>query len=75
MARKLKAGTKKYERACIAFAMDQLDILVENCGKSKKWVGPYINIMDCLTDVINETDVMLETIEDYEAECKEEDAD
>ena len=78
MAKKLKAGSKNYNKACALFALDQLDFLVAHCSKAKKqkWIGAYINIMDCLTDIVEETDEMLDTIEDYEAACEEvEDAD
>lgn len=72
MSKKLKKGTLEYNSACADFAMAALEELSKYLDKNKYsiWVHMYIDIFDCLQDIRDNEDEMLEAIEDELAKQK-----
>ena len=59
----MKKGTKKYYKAWAELALNRLYDL-ENALKNKEyWLVYAIDIADCLTDIINDEDEMIDNVE------------
>lgn len=57
---KLRKGTKRYFQACAKYAYEIiLAADVKNISG-----GQYIDVLDCLKDIIDDEDEMLETLQD-----------
>lgn len=63
---KLKKGSKECIEAYAKYIWDRIEELASHCKEeNKEWIHAYIDIKDCLIDIIEEDDEMIEAVEDY----------